>query len=277
MMISILPIEIKCKIFTFLRVKDLLSASMVCKEWYDVIGKCQKCMSKIWLVLYYPNKKNIQYLINTTRRYENCKVSNLTGSDAQLEFLFQSKIRWKRIFIRMNYLYAKHFTNFIERLSKDLEEIEIWHCDILENTKIDSELLPEFPKLKNLIAGNICNSAMKMFVKYHKSLLSLQFLELQLPSTTESIREIIQLNPQLTTLELHGYFNVFQQRISEDIKLKRFFLFVPNSVTDNAIIENLRAFLYTQSQHAENITISGLHDMELRNLFVNHRNICFIH
>lgn len=79
------PSEKKCleAIFAHLSGKDLLSCSLVCKNWYNVIGTSESCMKKLKLSL-----KNMNFSIyaNAVQKLPALKRQWMTVSASAVEF-----------------------------------------------------------------------------------------------------------------------------------------------------------------------------------------------
>lgn len=88
-------------IFGNLSGKDLLNCSVVCKQWYNVIGTSEQCMKKIKLNLRDMNFSNyanaVQKLPNLKRKWTNVSLSfvDFKTISAFLDFLrsIQSSVR----------------------------------------------------------------------------------------------------------------------------------------------------------------------------------------
>lgn len=68
---QLFPTEISDIILSYLSKSDILQASLVSKQWYNIIGQSKKCMSKV--VLYYKGQldQDINTVLNSHRRYQN--------------------------------------------------------------------------------------------------------------------------------------------------------------------------------------------------------------
>jgi hypothetical protein len=73
---DILLLELWEKIFINLNFESMLNASLVCKDWYQIIGKSKNCMSKIILRNPVCSIEDIDSVLKSDRRYQYAKLLN---------------------------------------------------------------------------------------------------------------------------------------------------------------------------------------------------------
>ena len=124
--INDMPNEILLEILSHLRHKDLLSATLVNRNFNNLICNTRKLMNKINVL--YVNDKNIQKIPKLTRRYEKLYMDDITEWHPELFKCIKtigSDIRSIVLFSAV--FFDDDFKSLIECFP-NLEELEVWDC-----------------------------------------------------------------------------------------------------------------------------------------------------
>lgn len=133
------------KIFSYLSIDDLLTASLVSNEWFDAIASSSACMKRI--VLSY-GVKFPEYPNQIRRPYHFFEFIDLEATDKVLNLLKKCIcVKSIRLFNKFSSIYQ--LVELLNVRANEVEELNIQEIFIEDNENhIKTQLM--FPKLKNL-------------------------------------------------------------------------------------------------------------------------------
>jgi hypothetical protein len=198
-LLKILPEEIRDEIFSKLTVQDIKEASLVSKDWYNIIGQSKLCMEKLYLTKY-ETFEVFDSILNSNRHYQN------------ITFLATySELKKNTKFLRV-------LSDIVEKFSTSLICLKISH---------DLKLKVDLPKLKelqflmweyelntvNLIVSNglitKAKNLKKLLIRYQKlDNKSLKYL-----------KDALMENESLKIMKIFAV-NIIKELNQDDMKLK---------------------------------------------------------
>lgn len=225
--LQVLPKKTVEKILSFVRGNDLLTLSLVSKDWYKFIASSEECMDKIRIHIteYFVNQKRVFAIsdvlrfVENGRNYKHLSVACISSYYNRLEQfspehkLLMAFFRWKSISLcNHSFKDEMEFVNFLGFVEPFVEEIELRTVKIQDFVGI-CETHFEFPRLKILRLVNVDNFVYKEPFKIIYKLEELSVAtEPFLPSykdysdeiheRVQSIMKILKNNHHIKDLEL---------------------------------------------------------------------------
>jgi hypothetical protein len=225
--VKILPKKVMENILGSMRGNDLLTLSMVSKNWYSFIATSPVCMNKIRVHIseYFLNQKRVftmddmLLLVERGREYKHLTIACISGNGFNVnEFSTAHKLlimlyKWKSVSL-YNHIFKTemHFVDFLGCIEPFVEELELRTVKVLKLIGLE-EVNLNFPKLRVLRLVNVSNV---VFGKAFENVKKLkEFTVATEPFTplyaihTEMIRErvqgisnILNANPKINDLEM---------------------------------------------------------------------------
>lgn len=132
--------------------RDLLTCSLVCSSWSDIIGSSERCMNKLKLIICGEDgsrKATVEGLKSLTRKYQHIVIYQAMEFIYPLYDLMNSNRGWKTVNIRENFFPStSSFAEFMETIEPTVEELTMYKVDIeYQNHR---EMYFRFEKLKSL-------------------------------------------------------------------------------------------------------------------------------
>lgn len=202
-----LPEELGDLIFQHFTVDEILETSFVSTSWYEHIGKSTTAMSKIWLNagdrFFNPPKEDFKLFINSPRKYENFRISEMENG---LLFVVFPKRKWKRAQLDIqSFITYKEYVKLLEIVEGSICELQIFDMNI-EDVKCDENL--RFKNLKKLRLSSLTLVGLRPFMKsFHKlsHLVIEDIFDLSIAENgKEILMEILSLNSQINCLSLNS-------------------------------------------------------------------------
>lgn len=222
------PPEVSINIFKFLSGDNLLTASLVSKDWYELIASTQKCMKKIKVTFKCSHSQsstfnNIALLLGSTRKYENLVISRCSQCIKHVRRLFQeSEKRWKRVrIIRTTFKNMEQTLDFLEGIAETVEELELYEVHITNSFMVGAPRKLKFPKLKALHTRYIHPD---LFSEAFQDIDSLRGFEVcsfgQSVDSLNALIGILKANHNLKVLKISG--NVYDKIMYHQDVVKEF-------------------------------------------------------
>lgn len=240
-----LPQNIIDKIFNKLEVKQLLKATLVCKQWNTMVSNSDPFKRKVWLRCYSP-LKDLDSLRNSLRNYENFKLSDSSGGGSLECIILQYPKRavWKRVYLYIRNVYCPFLTEVLEIVAHTIEELELRSIQWLN---LSEETV--FPKLKRLRLVNTQEFAFEAFL-FRTPVLTT--LSIQSPAHDDvNLTSILREKPHIIHLQLKGNIlrEVFNINLNGVLNLNLKTLNLNNdtiTVLSENIEKNMIQFVQTQ-------------------------------
>lgn len=145
--------EIVEKIFCYLSVVNLCDASLVSREWYDLIANSVMCMKKIQLKCNF--KLADEYIVpkNSIRKYEAISIihNNAPMFVHAINLVTTSKKRWKSVKMNQTVFDTKdEFVDFLKAIAPSVENLLLQNITIQQSFDTNACCDVEFPMLKEL-------------------------------------------------------------------------------------------------------------------------------
>lgn len=141
-----LVIDVWDMIFQHFAVKDIIKVTLVSPLWNKSIGESRISMSKVWLKFYWP-LDNVTSLYNSQRKYQNFKVQRELLSPLIPVY---KKHQWRKVMIRDFEMDPNDYIKLMNKLSKTIEELELWNVAVFWKSQ-SVDLAPiDFPQLQRL-------------------------------------------------------------------------------------------------------------------------------
>lgn len=224
------PLEITEQIFSQLRGKELLEATLVSSLWNRHIGASRACMKKLRLALrsdWNEFTEEAEELLVNGRRYQNVLISMGTG---YLDFIYnvlKAHQQWKSVRVsNVKFSAIDDFLKFFKLFEASAEEIVMQTVAIKGSGK--DELNLNFPKLKRL-SFDSCDLTCMSIVDYCSSLASLKLHSLKedrsyFVKRLSHLRTLKQLtiNSELYNLIFSARFSDFSAHLDE-LTIMKFF------------------------------------------------------
>lgn len=222
--VNFFPLEVTLNIFKFLKGKELLNASLVSIDWYDIIANTPECMKKIELNVKCcsqlgPSPNDINRLAKGRRQYENLNISGCCHCIDAVDLLIGAPNKlWKKVtFHKISFNSSYQAFYYLACIEKSVEEL------VLSNIYIkDARFKPTaeqqnfaFLKLTNLIVSYISPflfQALENVRNLEKFIVSNLSLEYE-PLT--ALKNLLESNEKLKVLKIFG--GIFDQIMSRNI------------------------------------------------------------
>ena len=125
--INDMPNEILLNIFTYLGHKDILSATLVNKNWNDLISNTKRTLRKVNRI-YIHDEHMAKGIPNFTRKYESIQINDLTEWDPQmLKSMKRIGIDIKLVILDECVFFDDDFKSFLECFP-NLKWLDIYDC-----------------------------------------------------------------------------------------------------------------------------------------------------
>lgn len=263
--VQFFPEEICRNIFKKLSVEDLLNASLVCWQWYDLIARSPECMSKMRLNFSYDTSQVLTKIIKkileeSPRRYEAVKFSRHSKLIGCVTEILASREGWKSVEItRITFSNSSECMKLLAAIEPDVEELKMEIVLVDNIDEEDPKASMSFPKLKVLMGKYIHVSIYCMALENCKTLQEFDFSIID--HSTKSIevtKNMLRRNKNLKKLTVSCDFlsTFFSENLSANIefKLTSFDAQVIYNFTDTHKL-HLKLFLESQMQHLETLSL----------------------
>lgn len=194
-----LPRKVTEKIFSYMNGNDLLSCSLVNKEWNRFIGKSPKCMDKIRVFICEPYQgmwwkfttSDVHNMLKGGRKYKHISLF-ITRNITMDHQLFLASFKWKSLHL-YDHIFKNEIelVNFIGLIEPSIKEL------ILESVRTafskNKEIAPTnflFPKLKRL---RVSKSCAYFFTDVFKNVKTLDCFEIETEASSIPDRERIHI------------------------------------------------------------------------------------
>lgn len=219
------PEEVLTKIFNGLMVTDLLSVSLVCTSWSNVIaqrrflklirirsdervaGRTMNCMWKL--------------LNNSYRNYENIALFNVPRGT--IMNLNQLDFKWKSVYLNGCAFYSiLELINILESIQETAVELNFDHMIYSCNFKEITDKYVVMPYLRNLTVDCIyCSDDENILNILKPNFGQLRSLKMTYNFFLDRFMKLLPLNIQLTTLHLHQTMNSLNMSAIEPFLLSQ--------------------------------------------------------
>lgn len=218
------PPEVSINIFKMLSGDNLLTASVVSKDWYELIAHSRDCMRKIKVSFKRSNSQShtfdtICLLSRSTRRYENLDIFECKNVQGLFQ---QTRKEWKSVKIaRTTFNNMKKILDFLEGIENSVEELILHEVQVKNcfNSGAVRELT--FPKLKTLHAKHVQK---ELFNEAFEGIRCLKAFELcsfgQSFASLQAVMNILKTNLNLKVLKISG--SVFDKIMYHHDAVKEF-------------------------------------------------------
>jgi F-box-like len=218
---DILPVEICEIIFSYLRVRDLLSCALVSKDWLNFVGSI-----------------------------DNRILLKIDGS-IELDDLFCSKRTFRRF--KISKIADDKIVKILKFYSNDIRQLEIEDSHASE---VDDPVI--FPNMRELTVTNCNSNLIKIFLSSHAKLKILNLFEIY--GNCENLIEFLKLNGNITEINfyLNEACNIFDIDLSTlpNLRLSSVFISYKSShEMAQCTLENIEKFLCAQGDHLEVISL----------------------
>lgn len=263
------PILVCQNIFNHLPAQDLLEATLVNKEWNEIIGKTKGCMRKVRLVFKWekseqltPEIRNI--LRNSDRKYENLGLTGVEMDDFFKDII--EKVPWKTLTTsRVKFPTKSSLMNMLERIEPLIEELIINEPTVLSNQNHDKFLVAlvrtlKFPRLR-ILHSNSCDR--EVFSMAFVNCANLEVFHFKkhwnlVDDASELIKPILRNNRQLKDLKIEssGLELIFDDDIWKRVEFKLTKLILNRYVNRHQDeLHDLTRFLEVQSSSLETLSM----------------------
>lgn len=257
---SVLPIEICDEIFSYLPIKDLLTASLACKSLFEIIGKSDTFRKRVTINISNLNGKfDLEKPLSKNRIFENiCIRTSKLPSDRVLHLL--KNHQWKKMYFNVSKIKSqKHFKEFLTKNFPHLKELKVMNVMI----ELLSPCVLSLDNLECLIFSDVTLDVFEVFMTLHPKLKSVSlrymYADTGHPSTVgDEIVRFLKLNPQVMNMKMDPYVvdRFFASDVSQNLMdLKFKFISINLNNTVDAVRNNLEIFLRAQGE--------SLHELRL--------------
>lgn len=275
-LVNLFPLEVMLNIFKFLGGKDLLTASLVSTDWYNVIAESPECMKQLKVNIKCCQKEmspeDISWLADSRRKYENLEIARCCHCIDETDPLIGTPYKtWKRVtFTRVSFNNSSQALYYLACIEKSVEEL------IMSGIFIKS-IYPEaveqkftFAKLRVLNASHLQPF---LFQKALDKVTNLEQLMIWSRNQTDAslacIKRMLKVNNKLKILEIFG--NVFDQIMFENIVPDLQFKLRKLSVNNHhrsleyydKIQDNFTALLKSQCKTLETLYLGGWNGVDV--------------
>ena len=271
-LVQYFPPEITINIFKMLNAESLLTASLVSKDWYELIANSQECMRKIKVSFKCTHSRsftyhNIALLLRSSRKYENLEISRCFMCINYVQGLFQqTKKKWKRVkIIKTTFNNSNQTLDYLRGIEKSVEELILDQVHVTNMDKSGTVRQLTFPKLETLHAKHF---ETELFYETFENIKSLKTFDVcsfgQSVASLDALTELLKNNHKLRSLMVSG--NVFdkimyQSEIVSDFKFKLVKLSINNntynSTYHNVVQQNFVKFLKSQSSSLRTLSFGN--------------------
>ncbi|CAO1317519.1 unnamed protein product [Diamesa hyperborea] len=292
---KILNPDILEKILGYLPVKEMLEASLVSFSWHLIIGRSDKCMSKIKVVYKqgYESRRNHNRTVDddlksmldkSIRKYQNLKVSTsdekivqlgLTHSWNIIDILENSGREWKEIKVSgINFVCKEEYESFLKAMAPNIKILYLRKVKIVISDD-DYVVDVNFPKLID-VDLLFCDSI--MMAHTFKNCVNIKRFKYcngaKLIPFPESFKRILKMNAGLIIFEVtaqdvtHAIFNEKNYALYtcklRSLLCSNFYSYVVPDFNDSFI-----KFLRSQSECLREITLTDSSDIETLEVLFN--------
>ncbi|KAL7048534.1 hypothetical protein ACKWTF_003377 [Chironomus riparius] len=198
--LQILHEELREEILSYLVVRDIKQASLVSKDWYNIIGKSKLCMEKL-CIKKYGGFETYESILNSNRQYQ--KLTLLSN---------QSELKKNTKFLRVLRYIVEKFSESLQflRISQDLK-LKV-NLTKLKELQFDLER-HYYGYFVNLITSNGIITKAK-----HLKKLSIKYENLD-DKSLKYIKDALKKNESLKVLEIKD-INIIRELNQDDMKFK---------------------------------------------------------
>lgn len=284
--VEIFPIEIATEIFSYLKAKDLCTASLVSTAWYDLIAESQKCMKNIKINVKCNIKRSatttmIPLIVNSTRRYENLELSRCHECVQDVNDLFFSKSKkWKRVKMsKTTFRDVSQALDVLACIESTVEVLELYDVVMMDDYSDRRRRGFTFPKMKVFRAIHI---QIRLFHEAFDSVENLRHFELcsngQTVASLKALVNIMTSNRKLKVWEVSCHvFNqlIYQNNVQFNFNLEKLSI---NAITENTpffdkVKKNLAALLRSQSGSIQTLTLGHWMGMDVLEAALQLKNL----
>lgn len=258
------PVEVSIEIFSYLKAKDLCSASLVSTAWYDLIADSQECMKNIKINVKCNIERStslemVSLLLESTRKYENLELSRCHECVQDVSGLFFTMSKeWKQVkMTKTTFKDVNQALDFLECIEKTVEVLELNDVTMMDDYSNRCRRGFTFPKLKVFRAVYIQK---RLFHEAFDRMENLQHFELcttgQTVASLQGIMRILTTNKKLRVWEVScSIFNlIFFQKDFDQLKFKLERLYVSSYAENNSYFDTVKAnFATFLRSHGGNI------------------------
>ncbi|CAO1407141.1 unnamed protein product [Diamesa hyperborea] len=203
------PMKLHCdvleNILDYLNVNDLLEASIVCKNWYDIIGASDTFKRKACVAIHRWNRsKNVNLLTDSTRDYQKYSVSD---QEIGFEMLFLGTKNWKKVVINLTFSWLSYFYRYLAYFTPTVRELKLINS-IIVTDDCDDKIVLKLPCLEELFLIDVSVLVLNSFMGTHEKLKSLHLQNIrnhkEVAAEGDAIRSFLELNNSLKDLVMHA-------------------------------------------------------------------------
>lgn len=214
------PMKLHCdvleKILNYLNMDDLLEASTVCKNWYDIIGASDTFKRKVCVAIHrWTRSRNVNLMTESTRNYQKYSISD---QEMGFELLFLGTKNWKKVVINLTFPWLSYFYRYMEYFTATVRELKLINSIIITDD-CDDKIVLVLPCLEELFFLDVSVLVLNLFMGTHENLKSLHLQNIrnhkEPASEGNAIRSFLKLNNSLKDLVMHA--DVTNNVFSEDI------------------------------------------------------------
>lgn len=297
---KILNPDILENILSCLPVKDMMKASLVCFNWHHIIGRSEKCMSKVKIVYkqgYFHGRShprnaddNLKLMLDKSiRKYQNLKVSTSDEKVVQLDLTHAVNIidilkntgrEWKEIKLSgIKFVDKKQYESFLKAMAPHIKILHLRKVKLNDSESDDYVVDVNFPKLSD-VDLLFCESF--MMADTFKNCVDLKQFKYcngaKLIPFPESFQTILKKNAGLQSFEItaqdvtHAIFNernyaMYACKLSS-LLCSNFYSYVVPDFNDSFI-----KFLQSQSKCLKEITLTDTSDIETLEVLFNEMKV----
>lgn len=297
--VECLPSEINREIFSYLPTNELLSLSLVSKDWYSFIAT--ECMKKIFLQFTYrtlrspldtPSQELKTMLIDSKRKYENVKFSMRSHSAQDVHDILKARKNWKKVHLSRIVFDAtadcicffSAFESTVQELKLDRVEVHSLNLEDNHQTSAPVDDLRcdmTFPKLKSVetrylqlwMYRNVLANCTKLA---SFDLSSAECSGSSIEEEIDAIHKMLQRNKNLKKLSIvsNDFQKYFDSDISQGIefRLTSFTARHIYNLTETQIL-NLKKFLLLQMISLTHIEVHSWPGLEVTKMMFHMPNL----
>ncbi|CAO1419992.1 unnamed protein product [Diamesa tonsa] len=241
------PEELHSLIFQHLDGKDVIAASEISWNWYNVVGESRDCIEKIQVTLKEPGNCEMEILQNSPRNYQHLTITGPINNEN---------------------------LKFLDLYSSSLKSLNLTNEDTNEDQETFGPI--SLPLLEHLKINYISNNILKEFLTSSKKLKVLAFEKVDKGTRDNLISFINACSSTLVRLELKNKAldMIFEQEVDKVLKinLNALYLFQSNRTDSGGTIivnyhrptrlrtqinRHLDNFLLSQAKSLQSISLDG--------------------